>query len=261
MRGGASGVGLIQLTASPSVYLVASGAAGLGLSHTLDANTYLLVHRGQALLIDSGAGPWIVETLEPLLRTLDVTDLSRVLLTHGHADHSGGAAALKERWPDIEVCAGAALVERLGRDEDPVSLERARAAGAYPGDYRFSLPQVDRPLIGGECLKLGDLSVSVLATPGHATEHVVFRVEGRETTLLFTGDHVFAGGYVAIEPIPECDVMAYAASMRSLAQVPYDALLPGHLRPRLDDRGVSVRRAAQAFDTLRIPPDLGGVLR
>jgi glyoxylase-like metal-dependent hydrolase (beta-lactamase superfamily II) len=233
----------------------------LGLSHALDANAYLIVHAGQATLIDSGAGPWIVETVERLLTSLQLKGPSRLLLTHGHADHSGGAAALKERWPKLEVYAGAALIERMSRDDDPVSLERARAAGVYPADYRFALPVVDRALVGGEWFPLGEVRISVLATPGHTSEHVVFHVAGGTDTLLFTGDHVFTGGYVSVEPIPTCDVMAYAESMRQLAQVSYDGLLPGHLGPRLDDQGRSVRRAVEYFGMLRMPPDLGNVLR
>jgi hydroxyacylglutathione hydrolase len=250
----------LRLMPDPEVYLVASGGAGLQLSHPVDCNSYLIARGGQTVLIDAGAGPWAAERVEALCRDRNLALPRHLMLTHGHADHSGGAAEMVRRWPGLQVWAGAALVDALAHLEDPVSLERARRAGVYPEDYRWEPPPIHRPLAGGERLALADLELEAVATPGHAAEHVVYRLTGGSgPTVLFSGDHLYPGGRVALQPIPGCDVLAHAQSMHQVAALPHEALLAGHLMPVLQDGGRSARLAAARFARLAVPHNLGDV--
>ncbi len=67
-------------------------------------NTYIvhLEERDDCVVIDPGLEP------AKILRLLDDASLkpAALLITHGHGDHIGGNAALKERWPDCPLVIG-----------------------------------------------------------------------------------------------------------------------------------------------------------
>jgi len=84
----------MQLT--DSIWLVGSGAGGFSMTQPRDCHVYLVADRGEAVLIDAGAGV----DVDPILALIDRSGVPRsavghILLTHAHADHSGGAAALR----------------------------------------------------------------------------------------------------------------------------------------------------------------------
>jgi len=84
----------------------------------------------------------------------------------------------------------------------------------------------DVPLSGGERFELpGDSTLHVIHTPGHAGNHLCYRLE--EERLLFTGDHVMQGSTVVINP-PDGDMGAYLKSLRELMHLELDWLAPGH---------------------------------
>ena len=83
-----------------------------------------------------------------------------------------------------------------------------------------------RELLDGERLVLADgVTLRVLHTPGHASNHLCYLLEEERT--LFTGDHVMQGSTVVINP-PDGDMQAYLASLTALLDVPLDWLAPGH---------------------------------
>jgi glyoxylase-like metal-dependent hydrolase (beta-lactamase superfamily II)/rhodanese-related sulfurtransferase len=94
-------------------------------------------------------------------------EIAAVLETHLHADFVSGAL-------DIRAASGAEICE--------------------PAEAGVSFPH--RPVASGERLDIGDVEVEVLATPGHAPEHVsyVFRREGESAPLLFSGGALIVGG-------------------------------------------------------------------
>ena len=81
----------MQLTTD--IHLVGSGMLGLSLTDEYDCNVYLLDGGTECALVDIGAG----HRLQPLLDEIDRDGpdpgrIARILLTHKHADHSGGAS-------------------------------------------------------------------------------------------------------------------------------------------------------------------------
>jgi len=79
------------------VYLVGSGH--FGLSHAFDSSVYVVSCDDQLVMIDTGAGcepEKIVENIEK--ENLEIEKLKTVLLTHSHADHSGGAHFFSENF-------------------------------------------------------------------------------------------------------------------------------------------------------------------
>src|SRR5690554_833893 len=85
-----------------------------------------------------------------------------VLLTHHHDDHIGGVAALRARWPDLQVVA--------------------------PVDPR--IPTASQRLGDGERIEVAGHAFEVLAVPGHTVSHIAFHGHG----LLFCGDTLFSLG-------------------------------------------------------------------
>ena len=156
-----------------------------------------------------------------------------VWLTHGHADHVGGVAALAARGLTIRAHRG--IAPRL------------------PG-VLFK-PLRDGELLGGR--------YGVLFTPGHARDHVVFQDE--ETGALLVGDMLSTLSTVVIDP-PEGDMAEYERQLARLAALGPAALYPAHGQPAID--GVAALRAclahraereAKILEALREPGRLGEI--
>lgn len=118
---------------------------------------YLIHDSGLAAVIDP------TESKSPIAtaRTLGL-ELELVLLTHHHADHTGGCPALKR--------AGCTIVG--------------------PADQRFS--HLDRQVSDGDHIALGSGAFEVISVPGHTNSHVAYY--SPRDSLLFSGDTLFACG-------------------------------------------------------------------
>ncbi len=91
--------------------------------------------------------------------------LSDILVTHHHADHTGGIAELKARH-------GCRVVAPAGE------------AGKIPG--------VDETVRQGGVVKVGALSANVIETPGHTLGHIAYWFHADR--LAFVGDTLFSIG-------------------------------------------------------------------
>ncbi len=139
------------------------------------SNTYLVSdgEGGPAFFIDAG-GP-----VKGLIATAERLGLqpTHVLLTHHHFDHVSEAAALRERWPKIEVLISSTERELL-----------AGAAGAGK-DQTLATGTVE----AGQTLRFGTLEVWPLHTPGHTVGMLSFLV-GDRSAVKAAGDPAGGGG-------------------------------------------------------------------
>ncbi len=108
--------------------------------------------------------------------------LSRIWLTHGHLDHAGAAAELRERT-GVQV-EGPHRDDQFWLDQIEESARRYGVAG-----LRNVTP--DRYFEDGEVLELEGVRFDVAHTPGHTPGHVV--IHNRELKIAFVGDVLFAG--------------------------------------------------------------------
>ena len=171
----------------------------------LGTNCYLLEdeHTRAAAVIDPGGDG---ARIEAQLRA-DGAELKRILLTHANFDHTGGVAELHAAHPDVPVFLHPADASRLGSD-------------VFPPIGAPTVPYGD-----GDVVKLGDLDIQVLHTPGHTPGGVCLLVGDA----LFTGDTLFQGsmGRIDFEGGSYEDIMA---SLARLAHLPGDfRVLPGHM--------------------------------
>lgn len=240
------------------IYLVGSGATGMGLSHPNDCHVYLLDGGEELALVDAGIGPGQSEILEHVRRDgFDPARIRYLLLTHAHADHAGGTAALSETLPDLQVSAAPESADYVRRgDEQAINLSLAKQVGLFPKDYVFRAAPVSRELSHEQEISVGDLRLRVLATPGHCTGHLCFLLDHDGRCHLFAGDTIFYGGRILMQRIWDCDLQAYLQSVKSLEDLGVDALLPGHLNLSLRDGQRHIDAAVRLIDQLLVPKNM-----
>lgn len=145
---------------------------------------------GSVTLIDCGlkrAPRTIVEALAGIGR--HPSDVTRIVLTHAHADHAGGAYDMVTR----SVAAGVDV-----HIDDADDIREGRAAQAAPSTLgrlvargpsgRFTPVAVAQELTDGQVLDVAG-GLHVLHTPGHTPGHISLLHE--PTGVLITGDVIF----------------------------------------------------------------------
>lgn len=242
---------------SPDVHLVASGALGCSLTHDTDCNVYALRCGDEYVLIDAGSGAEPQLIVEQLAADgIELRRVTALLLTHYHLDHCGGAGFLRSRLP-LKVTASVETAEALEiGDEERTGLAAARQAGLYDEAMRLQPCPVDMKLRGGERWTAGDATIEALRTPGHSRDMMSYLVRKPGRLLLFCGDTIFHGGKIVLQDVADCDVPAYARTLRLLASLPVDELYPGHMIWTLRGAHRHFEAAMQYLNRMLLPPNL-----
>lgn len=143
------------------------------LSNSLKCNSYILANKkNEAVVIDCGD--------ESLIYELKYRNLlcKYVLLTHGHFDHTGGAARLSEEGAKI-FC---------GENEKDFIFSKENL-GIFKG-MEIPFFKIDKTFSDGVETELCGIKIKVLSTPGHTCGSVCYVVEN----MIFTGDTLFKLG-------------------------------------------------------------------
>ncbi len=189
-------------------------------------------------LVDPGPSSSL-PALERHLRGVgaSLADVTALLVTHIHLDHSGAAGTLLARNPRIRV-----FVHERGAPHmvDPAKL-LSSAGRLYGADMETLwgevLPVPASAIValsGGELISAGGRAWHVAYTPGHASHHVSYFSD--ETGIAFVGDtagvQVVPGGIVLPPtPPPDIDVPAWMASLDMIERWHPRSLFLTHFGP------------------------------
>ena len=191
-------------------------------------------------LIDTGAPGSSAEIL------CAVPGVDRIVLTHGHVDHSGSAAELQQATAaPVLAGAGDAAEIRAGAALPPPAFEEwevpihQRVSAGLP-DTAPPVP-VDRELVDGDVLDFGG-GAEVLAIPGHTVGSIAIHLP-REG-VLFTGDTIANVGTVMLGTFNQ-DRAQTAASFRRLAALDVETACFGHGEPITSSAGDRLREVAE----------------
>ena len=178
----------------------------------LETNCYLFFDDAdrRCLVIDPGA------EAERILALIAAEKLlpQAVVLTHGHPDHLGAAAALGARF-GIPIWLHKA-------DDEMLRSQGGRGLAALFGIE--TLPAAGRLLADGDILAAGNMELKVIHSPGHSPGSILLLGQG----LLFSGDTLFQGD-VGRTDLPGGDEEELRRSLERIRELPANTLiLPGH---------------------------------
>lgn len=171
----------------------------------MQTNCYILAcqETKKAAVIDPS---WDGRTIAKVIQD-DELELVSILLTHAHFDHVGGVGELKDDHPEVPIYI---------HPEGVAMLEMAQRQAQLFGMNFPAAPPADKMLAAGDKLKIGELTLDTLYTPGHAPGHVSFHLPSHQ--VIFSGDVLFQGS-IGRTDLPGAD-------HATLMQVIEDQLMP-----------------------------------
>ena len=168
-------------------------------------NSYLLLGTWNTLddvntVIDTGSDDFIIKEIETINTGVGKVPVNKVILTHNHFDHMGGAVHLKKKY-HCTVC-----------------------ANIFSGDL------VDVTLHDGEEIRLADKSFSIIHSPAHSSDSLCLYC--RTDRVLFSGDTPLqimdaTGSYTE----------QYIDTLQRLTRLDIRVIYPGHGPPILERPG------------------------
>ena len=164
----------------------------------IDANNYLVIDEEskEAVLIDcSSSRPEFINAIKD-----SGVNLKCIILTHGHFDHLLGVDGFKET-----------LGVETYISEDDMSQVRMtpEMLQMFLGMMGGSIPNITGYVKDGDVIKIGNVDIKVIATPGHTKGGMCYLVEDK----LFSGDTLFMGSCGRCD-LPEGDFDVIVKSIK-----------------------------------------------
>lgn len=150
-------------------------------------------------LLSCGQGTAAVDpgNAQAVSACLGSRQLTAVLATHHHSDHTAGIGFLKKQTGCLVI-----------------------------GPAGEHIPCLDKPVQDGDIFHLGPFTVRCIGTPGHTAAGICYLITAESPPLLFTGDTLFVCG---CGRVLETDMETMYHSLQKLKALPDEALVyPGH---------------------------------
>jgi glyoxylase-like metal-dependent hydrolase (beta-lactamase superfamily II) len=185
--------------------------AGMG----QDSNIFLVTGE-DPFVVDTGTGTNHVNVLSKLRSMSNGKQPHRIILTHRHYDHVGGATKLSK---DLEA-------EVFIHELDADVVENADLRGTSADFFTSKMDPVKTThLKGGETFETGEHRFEVIHTPGHTAGGMC--LFDRSSGDLISGDTVFVGG-VGRWDLESGNHQELVSSVRNLISLKPKAIYPGH---------------------------------
>lgn len=182
-------------------------------------NSYI-IGSGTVAILDPG--PDSPAHLQALLRALRPGEqVGAILLTHSHLDHSPLARPLAAETGAPIYAYGDSFA---GKDPEIAALSGLGGGEGVDQDF-----QPDHCLADDARLRVGDVDLTALWTPGHMGNHLCYALGD----VVFSGDHVMGWATSMVSP-PDGDLGAFMRSLRGLAARTDRVFYPGHGAPVTD---------------------------
>lgn len=189
-------------------------------------------------------GPISDSHRDALTAALTGQQVSAILVTHCHSDHSPLAAWLKETTGAPTVAFGPhALSRGWVEDDTPEELDdeekKASAAAEAAGEAKveesldFDFTPDVRVAHAAVAASGEGWTLRAIHTPGHTSNHMCYLLD--EQRALFTGDHIMGWSTTVITP-PDGDMRDYLASLQRVKDLDPATLWPTHGAPVTDAR-------------------------
>ena len=198
-----------------------------------DSNIFLVTGE-DPFVVDAGTGSNHVKILAKLRSLCEGKQPHRIILTHRHYDHVGGAAQLsKDLGAEVYI-----------HDLDAGVVETADLRGTAAHFFTSKMePVKTNHLKGGEVFETGEHRFEVIHTPGHTVGGICLFDRGSGD--LISGDTVFVGG-VGRWDLESGDHKALVASVKNLIKLNPKAIYPGH-GESVDRDGATVVKVALTY--------------
>lgn len=217
--------------------------AAIDLHGRFQVAAFLVRHSAGLVLVDAGFPGWEYAVLTAAASLPQPNRISHVILTHAHADHSGGAAPIAGLMSAEVVCSAQ---ERPYVEGAPLA---SAARGLVPravltlnhwlAQRRVPPTRVARVVDEGEEI----CGLRVVDVPGHTPGQIALVHE--EDRLVLCGDALFnVRGRIGHDPIPgiTLDRSAAEASMEKIAALGFADVAPSHGPAILGDAPERIRR-------------------
>ncbi len=197
-----------------------------------DSNVYLL-DTDDPIVVDTGTGMFADTTLEELSKTVPLNKIGRIVLTHCHYDHIGGAEKFHK-------ATGARL---FLHEDEAIPIMSGDSSLTVSDMFGRKLKQLDlEPLKTGQILKSGEEELEILHTPGHSPGSIT--ILDKKSASGLVGDTVFCDGGVGRWDLPGGDITKLVSSVRRLQGLGLKNMYPGHGSYAEGDAPLHLRLAA-----------------
>ena len=197
----------------------------------LESNIYLIKKK---VLIDAGLG-FHKKILEKALTTLDITPdrIERIIFTHAHYDHIGGASSFKNAKIAIHT-----------DDAQIMETGDSTKSCAFAFGKDLTKTKVDLKLFDSDTIRIDNIALKVIHTPGHTEGSLC--LYDKDKKILFTGDTIFSDA-IGRTDLPGSDDQEMKQSLDLLKTLHVTTILPGHGKIIEKDAEASINNTIKMY--------------